>query len=350
VQAGTTPPDLDAGPPCKLLAGPVGLSLRAPPILAPRGADLLVIQNDDGHPRSTTIAATTKSTGGASSGGLGLPCALAGSLVFCPDKTGGVHRARADGSEDRVVASSRAGSRVAAAELANVHTVVGYLASRQTSEGWVSEAWMIADDEPPVRISEDGSGATSVSFAPRGASVVAISIDARTALTAMHARIVSFEGHAKLGEDVVAFIGGPGDRRTRAALALAENGAGWSLLPIAKDVGQFGLALVRLDDPPRLDEPVQWSMYPNGLDPAPVAAVAASDRTWVARVRPKTSEPASAHVLEVGSIDAAGAFQPRDVVPTAGNPADVALALDPGGALWISWVDPAGAWVERLGC
>ena len=55
-------------------------------------------------------------------------------------------------------------------------------------------------------------------------------------------------------------------------LAVAPDGPSWSLLPIAKDVGSFGLAIVRLDEPPRVDEPVVWSMYPNGLDPAPIAA------------------------------------------------------------------------------
>ena len=311
------------------------------------------MQNDDGHPHSTTLssALAAKATGGpASRAGYSVPCALAENQAFCPDRSGAVHRASMDGSEDHVVASSRVGTQIAAAQLAVVHSAVGYLASRQTTEGWVSEAWIVVDDEPPVRLSEDGSGATAVAFAPRGRSVVALTIDARTALTAMHARTVSFEGHATLGEDVVAFVGGPGDRRTRAALALGDNGPGWSLLPISKDIGQFGLALVRLDDPPRLDEPVEWSMYPNGLDPAPVAAATSAGRAWVARVRPRSSEPGAARVLEVGAVADQGTFEAHDLLPTAGNPSDVALSFDPAGALWISWVDSAGAWVEHLSC
>jgi hypothetical protein len=239
---------------------------------------------------------------------------------------------------------------VAAAQLAAVHVLVGYVASRKTSEGWMSEAWMIADDEPPVRLSEDGSGATSIAFAERGQSVIALTLDARSALTAMHTRTISFAGHATPGEDVVAFIGGPGDRGTRAALAFGDNGPGWSLLPIAKDVGAFGLALVRLDDPPHLDEPVEWSIYPNGLDPAPVAVATAGGKAWVARVRPRSSEPSSARVLELGTVADSGAFEPRDVLPTAGDPSDVTMTADAGGALWICWVDTAGAWVEHLSC
>jgi hypothetical protein len=279
-----------------------------------------------------------------------VPCALVDEQAFCPDRTGAVHRAGVDGSGDRVVANARVGTRVAAAQLAAVHAAVGYLTSRKTSEGWVSEAWVIVDEEPPVRLSEDGSGATSIAFAQRGQSIVALTLDARSALTAMHARTISFAGHATLGEDVVAFIGGPGDRGTRAALAVGDNGPGWSLLPIAKDIGQFGLALVRLDDPPRLDEPVEWSLYPNGLDPAPVAAATVAGKTWIARVRPKSSEPSASRVLEVGSVVDGGSFEARDALPTAGDPSDVALTVDAGGALWVCWVDSAGAWVEHLAC
>ena len=84
------------------------------------------------------------------------PVRLAGDHVFCADRTGAVHRTSRDGAGDCLVASSRTGSRIAAAALGGSHTALGYLASRQTSEGWVSEAWLAVDDEAPVRLSEDG--------------------------------------------------------------------------------------------------------------------------------------------------------------------------------------------------
>jgi hypothetical protein len=115
-------------------------------------------------------------------------------------------------------------------------------------------------------------------------------------------------------------------------------------------VADFGLAIVRLDDPPRVDEPTVWSMYPNGLDPASVAVVARGAGAWVARVRPQAADPASAHVLELGEVSADGSFTPRDIVPTANLPNDVSLALGPHGDLWLAWVDSSGSWVERLAC
>jgi hypothetical protein len=145
-------------------------------------------------------------------------------------------------------------------------------------------------------------------------------------------------------------VGGPGDRRTGAAAAIGPGGSGWALLPIAKDVGTFGLAVVRIEAPPRVDEPVVWSIYPNGLDPAPVAAAEAAHEAWVARVLPQSAEPGARRVLELGRVDAQGTFAPRDRVPTSGNATDVALAIDARGAVWVAWLDAAGAWIERLAC
>jgi hypothetical protein len=248
-----------------------------------------------------------------------------------------------------LVASSRSGSRISAASL-GTHAALAYLASRKTSEGWVNEAWLAVDDDPPLKLSEDGSGATWVGLAPSPGGLLAIAVDARTALTAMHARRIAHDGRVRFGEDVVVFVGGPGDSRTRAAPVLDPSGAGWALVPIAKDVGAFGLAVVRLESPPRVDEPVAWSMYPNGLDPAPIAASWSAGRTWVARVVPLTAAPAAPRALEVGQLDDGGAFVPLDRLATHGNPSDVALTVDHRLALWVAWVDAAGAWIERLAC
>jgi hypothetical protein len=184
----------------------------------------------------------------------------------------------------------------------------------------------------------------------------------------MHARIVTYKSGLQLGEDAVLFVGGPGDRRTGPAVALGPTGAGLGLLPIAKDVGDFGLALVRIDEPPHVDEPVGWSMYPNGLDPAPVAATMAlrASRvvTWVARVRPVTPSPTSERVLEIGEVGEVGAvgelgeagkgtqaFVPRQLISgTSGVIKDASLAVDGHGALWLAWLDGVGSWLERLAC
>jgi hypothetical protein len=349
---------------CRLVRGPIGLPIKGAVALVAHDDVVDAVLDDDGRPRVVTWEAAPLASARAAAPapslepppgdvvpGLTVPCAVAGEQVFCPDRKGTVRRSALDGGGDvRDVASGRAGTRVAAGLLGGSRAAFAYLASRQTSEGWVSEAWIEVGDDSPVRLSEEGSGATSVAFAQRGASILALLVDARSALTAMHARPVAFDGGLRLGEDVVVFVGGPGDRRTGAAPAVSATGAGWALLPISKDVGAFGLAVVRLEDPPRVDEPTIWSMYPNGLDPAPIAAVVDHGQSWVARIRPGTQLPASPRVLEIGTIDGGGAFEPAALIATNGSPSDVALTADAHGGLWAAWVDPAGSWGVRLAC
>jgi hypothetical protein len=150
----------------------------------------------------------------------------------------------------------------------------------------------------------------------------------------------------------------------------------------------FGLAVVRLDQPPRVDEPVVWSMYANGLDPAGLAAAvdgtsaeggvvkrgdgtsaeggvvkrgdgtsaeggvvsARGGLTWLARIVPRGPEPSAPRVLELGQVDSQGAFLTRGTLSTADSPGDVALAIDSRHAIWVAWVDRKGAWIERVIC
>jgi hypothetical protein len=352
---------------CRVLRGPIELPVRGPATLVARANTIDAVLDDAGRPQVASFAAgpfvppssspPPRELADASTPVVPraprVPCAVADEVAFCPDPTGAVHRAQLTGDGDRIVASARTGTRVAASAFAGTHTALAYLASRKTSEGWVSEAWLTVDDDLPVRLSEDGSGATAVDLAPsgaRGASLLALSVDARTALTALHARPVTYDHGAHLGEDVVLFVGGPGDRRTAAVLALATEGPSWALLPIARDTEEFGLATVRIDVPPHVDEPVVWSMYPNGLDPASVASAVASGHTWVARIRPQDAAVHAARVLELGDVSPEGVFAPRAVLPTGEAPADLSVALDGHGALWLAWVDADGSWLERLVC
>jgi len=348
----------DISSPCRVLRGPIELPLRGPATLSVRGDMLDVVLDDNGRPRvlsfpagavPSAVAFAPERLDGGSAPGMTVPCAVAGDRIFCPDKSGAIHRATRDGADDRVVASARSGTRIAAAVLGGSHAALSYMSNRRTSEGWVSEAWISVDDDAAVRLSEDGSGATAIALAARGSSVLALLVDARAALTAVHVRPLGYEGHVRLGEDAVVFVGGPGERRTAGALAVPATGPAWVLLPIGKDIRTFGLAVVRVDDPPRVDEPSSWAIYPNGLDPSPVAA-AAGGRAWVALVRPQSVEPTSPRVLEIGEVDDDGSLASRDAVAVSGNPTHTAIAVDGHGGLWIAWADGSGSWLERMAC
>ncbi len=365
-------PGADAGEAsrsCRVLRGPIELPVRGPAELVPTADGVDVVLNEDGHPRIVAFSAPSWPGSGAvpaasvegldagslaRASGVTVPCAAGGPYLFCPDRSGAVHRTSRAGDGDRIVASGRARTRVAATTVGGVHAALAYLASRQTSEGWVSEAWLAVDDEVPLRLSEDGSGATAVTVAPRGPSFLALIVDARAALTAMHVRPVTYDQGARLGEDVVVFVGGPGDRRTAAELAVPATGPSLALLPIARDLADFGLALVTVEDPPQVDEPVTWSMYANGLDPAPVAAAVGASRAWVALVRPQSAVPKAPQTLELGEVEEMnlkrGSFHARTTVTVTTAASDVDLTLDAQGALWVTWLDASGSWLERVWC
>jgi hypothetical protein len=110
------------------------------------------------------------------------------------------------------------------------------------------------------------------------------------------------------------------------------------------------MATVRIDVQPRDDEPTVWSLYPNGLDPAPLAATASSSPMRIARVRHADRAASSTHVLELGKLDDAGAFVSQGIIPTIGSVTNVAVAVDLQGALWVHYTDTAGSWLERRSC
>ncbi|MGH7271235.1 MAG: hypothetical protein ACREJ3_12480 [Polyangiaceae bacterium] len=352
---------------CRVVRGPIELPDRAAATLAVQGDTMDAVVNDDGHPRvfsysagaSRPLAAEVREAidGGAPTGsrGLAIPCAVASAYCFCPDRSGEVHRTELQGGSDRVVASARSRTRVAAAILSDGHPALAYLASRKTSEGWVSEAWLAVDDAPPVRLSEDGSGATEVALIRRGESLLAVMVDARAALTAVHARLISYEAGTHIGEDIVVFVGSPGDGEDALALAVPASGPALALLPLSQGARGFGLAMIRIDDPPRVDEETAWSMYENGINPALVAAVAGPKTSWVARIRPLSAAASSPAALELGEVRGPGAagasvFTSHGVIAAPTSVRDIGLALDHAGDLWVSWLDASGGWIERLRC
>jgi hypothetical protein len=278
------------------------------------------------------------------------PCAAAGNDIFCMDAQGAVTRTPRGAPLGTVVAKARPGSRLAAATLAGSHALVAYIAERKTSEMMVSEAFASVDGAPPVRISEEGSGATVVTLAPRGSRVVAMLLDGRAAMTPVHARALAWkDGQLDVGPDAVVFVGGGAERQTSGVLAMGPAGSAFALVPVAGESG-FGMAAVHVGDPPVTDEKAVWSEYPNGLDPAPIAATVGVSPIRVARVRPVTAKPDSARGVELGKLDDAGAFTPYGMISTTGRVTSLEVATDSAHSLWIYYTDAAGSWLERRAC
>ncbi|HVH45858.1 MAG TPA: hypothetical protein VM925_26070, partial [Labilithrix sp.] len=134
---------------------------------------------------------------------------------------------------------------------------------------------------------------------------------------------------------------------------VASAGAkSFAFVPMPRDTIDFGMAVLPIEDPPKDDIPATWSLYPNGVDPAPIAAAPARDGkgAWIARIRPRERAPGSPRILELGRVDVAGAFSSYGEVAPGKGVTDVAVIEDGSGGVWILYGDTSITWLERRVC
>jgi hypothetical protein len=345
----------DAGPTlCKVAYGPTDQPFRGPVALDVTTTEVRLLANDQGKPR---IHAVPLAVRGTPTRGLTPPsatrfppCEIAGRFAYCQAPGGAIVRTSLANGESKTIAKSRAGTRIAAARIGTDHAVVAFLDLRRTTEGDMLQAFAVIDDGEPFRVSDDGAGATTLRFLARRDAPVLLYLDARSAMVPVHARPIAVDnGKPRLGADTIVSVGGAPERGIDLAVAPAGP-RGFALVPMPRDSMQFGLAAIAIDDPPKDDVSIVWSSYPNGLDPAPIAATASRDGpAWVARVRPSSSEPRAPRLLELGRVRSDGVFTAAAEI-RMGAITDVALAEDTNGAVWIAFVDEAATWLTRVVC
>jgi hypothetical protein len=354
------PPPAPAGDACRLTRGPIQLSCTGPVTLVAdvAGGDPRVVFNFDGVPRAVPLPLTKLADGGKPERlTLGDPaeragwpaCATAGGALFCVDRAGALHRSALEGGGSTVLAQARPGAPVAAATVAGAHVVYAFLADRRTTEGATTLAYAALDDAPPVVLSEDGSGATFVTLASRGDEALAMYIDARRVLTPVHARVLRAAGTLGLGPDAVVFVGSGTDGRTPGALAQGASGHALALLPLDKDDHAFGMVSIHVEEQPRDDATTTWSLYPTALERPAVVATQGQSPIRVLRTLPAAAEPRGKQVLELGELDAAGAWKALCPVAEGAAFGDLAILADRAGALWIAYTDAEGTWIEKRG-
>jgi hypothetical protein len=169
-------------------------------------------------------------------------------------------------------------------------------------------------------------------------------------MSPVHARTIDLgsSGAPRIGGDVVVFVGPSPEGHTEIVAVPGKSGP-IALVPFPRDTTSFGLASLLVGDEPQLDAPVHWSMYPNGIEPAPVAAAAFCGRTWAAYVRPSTAQANSESVMVLASLDG-GVFGAEIIAGQGYDFATVALAARDDGGAWLAWVGNGRSWVRGIRC
>jgi hypothetical protein len=349
---------------CRLAYGPAEQPFRGPATLTVEGNQLDLIANEGGRPHVFNVPIGPKKgkleTPPKPATYLGMrwpPCELAGKFVYCTEPGGSITRGLLGSTDFKKIpnAKVRNNTRLAAALLDPEHSVVTWLETRETTEGKMLKAFASLDLSEPVRLSEDGAGATSIRFLPRKAGAMAVYIDTRTNQVPVHARPVSFKENAlSLGTDVVLTVGGVPERGLDFEVAYTGQ-RNFALIPMPSGITDFGMATVGVDDPPKEDISIEWSLYPNGLDPAPLgtAPMNVGDKTagaWVVRTRPRERSAGSPRILELGKIDGLGNYISFGEIAPGKSVTDISLVEDSPGSVWILYGDSTVTTLERRVC
>jgi hypothetical protein len=191
--------------------------------------------------------------------------------------------------------------------------------------------------------------------------LLALALDGRMGDSSVHAVRVQLGpgGKPGMGEDRVVWVGGSAERSTRLA-SLNVGPAPVAFLPMSKDMTGFGLVALVIQEGAS-EAGTWWLDYPNGLDPAPVAAASVCGRARVAFVRPERPEPGSPQILQLGEVTSDGRVVGMHTVATAQRIVHVALAAAPAGkpakaeargaaGAWLAYATDAGLAARPLVC
>jgi hypothetical protein len=253
-----------------------------------------------------------------------------------------VRRAFAGGELEVLASDARDGTRVAVAgspdAVAYITRPVGKLDS---------VAKLRLADGKSIALTPEGAAASSVSVARSGDDDLLVSfIDGRSGMTPVHARRYRARSGV-LDPDVVVWVAGATQGMTEIGSVAHASGT-WLFMAVEKDVRHFGLATLALGAEVKMDPPLRWRTYENGLDRAPAAAAVVCGAPVVAYVRPADARPTANQELVVSELTLAETAS-SEVLATARGFADVSLYPLPEGAV-LAYVADRRTWARLIRC
>lgn len=279
------------------------------------------------------------------------PPAVAGAMAYFVH--GGTLRRvalPAGGASASIAGDARDGGRVAAARVGHgprpSRAAVAFLS--ETPTRMVARLWLegVAD---VLTLSPEGAAASAIALDSRGNELLAVTLEARTGMSTVHARRVALDGDApRPSDDVVVWVGGGAQSFTELGVLAGPGDESWAFTALERDATRFGLARIRIAARPRAGADVYWRGFPNGLDPAPLAVGRVCGTAVVIYARPAAPEPRAPQDLCLAEVSPAG-LGPAKVVAAAPSFANVTLAPLPRGAL-LAYVAEGKTWGETIRC
>ena len=267
--------------------------------------------------------------------------AVSATHVYWVSKGRVVRRALSGGELEILTNDARDGTRVAVAGSPDVVAYITQPVGKQDSLARVR-----LPDGRKLDLTPEGAAASSVSLTSVGPDIVASYIDGRSGMTPVHARRLH-TGNGSLDPDVVVWVSGATQGMTEISSVGTPNGS-WLLLPVERDASHFGLATLAVDKDPKMDPPLRWRTYENGLDRSPAAAATLCGAPTAIYVRPADARPTSNQELVLSELTLDETASSEQLA-TARGFADVSLFPVPEGAV-LAYVADRHTWARLIRC
>jgi hypothetical protein len=276
--------------------------------------------------------------------------AIAGDFAYWVSSGRLVRRRIDSGPLETLAEDARDGTRVAADVVGGPklgRAAAAYLARSDDPEGPVT-ARLWVEGRGSFNLTPFGAAASSVTLVTTNGGAIALSLEGRTGMTPVHARALSVSGSVpRLEEDVVAWVAGPAQSLTEVIGTQSASGEVWAFVPLERDITRFGLAQIRVGQAPKMEAPVIWRAYPNGVDPAPAAASRACGGAVLYAV-PAEARPRAPQELRLARLGGEG-LGPAQVIARGSAFSNVSLAEAEGGLL-VAYVADHRTWGLVTAC
>jgi hypothetical protein len=187
-------------------------------------------------------------------------------------------------------------------ELSDIPATVAYIV-RPAKEGAPLLAKLWVEGAPSEVVTSESDSAHSVALVHTNDGLWVVSVQARMAMTPVHVRRVRFSARKPFfGEDLVVWVGGGVQPLTEMTVLAGGPKDLWGFIPHERSIKEFGLAELDITMNPGMDTKTTWQLYPNGIDPSPVAATVACGEPLVLYAEPETAKPDSSQELVLRAV------------------------------------------------